>query len=248
MMNTRRVVLLFAVALVLLGLMATTPARGKPTDAIIVTGADSVLNLSVTRSTGLENSTSIVGPRFVVQYANSMRNYSLVVSQGLINSTASVVPRFVVQCANSMRDHSLIASQGLIDSTASVAPRIVMQYANSNRAYALSYPAALFGDSTPPQIIGAVTTSGNEANFVVSWTTNEFARSVFFYRTQPGEYPWVITDTLYYKDHSVVLSGLTAGQPYYFKIRSVDLSGNSSDSIEYSFVTKSYVYLPIVKK
>ena len=246
MMNARKMLFLFAI--VLSGLIVASPAKGKPTDAIIVTGASSVLDLAITRSTGLETSTSGVGSRFVVQYANSMRDYSFVTSQGLIDSTGIVVPRFVVQYANSMRNYTLTASQELIHSTTSVAPRMVMQYANSNRAYALKFPTGLFPDNTPPQISGTVSTSGNAVNFVVSWTTNEFARSVFSYGTESGVsvYPWVITDTLYSKNHSVMLNGLTSGQTYYFKIRSTDLSGNTSDSQEYSFVTKRYIYLPLV--
>jgi hypothetical protein len=248
MMNVRRFILLFVATLALLGLVGTMPVKGKPTDAIIVTGASSVLNLSVTRSTGLENSVSGVGPRFVVQYANSMRNYNMIASQGLISSTGTVGPRFVVQYANSMRNYGLSASQGLINSTAGVEPRIIMQYANSNRNYSLHYPAGLIGDNIPPQITSSVTYNGSGTSETINWTTNEFAQSVLYYGTQSGIYPWVVTDTLYYASHAFNLAGLTTGTRYYFKIRSIDLSGNAALSNEYTFVTKRYVYLPLVLK
>ncbi len=240
MMNTRRVVFtLVAVLILLLGLAVVLPARGKPTDSIIVSGASSVLDLSVTRSTGLENLVSGVGPRFVVQYANSMRFFNLAAPPALPN----VGPRFVVQYANSMRNYGLVAPQ----TTLVVAPRIVMQYANSNTAYGLRYPSALIGDHVPPQIT-AVTTTVSAANRVfVSWTTDEFANGVFSYGARSGSYTSTLTDTLYYRDHSVILTSLASGK-YYFAIRSADQSGNTSVSQEYSFTTKTFVYLPTVLK
>jgi hypothetical protein len=108
--------------------------------------------------------------------------------------------------------------------------RFILQYANTNRELQLAYPTALFNDVTPPQINDVA------ANFgIITWITDEFADSEVIYGESAGQYTQSVQDPLYVKQHEITLTGLTAGTTYYYKVRSADRSGNTFESVEYSF-------------
>ncbi|QLQ04673.1 MAG: fibronectin type III domain-containing protein [Anaerolineae bacterium] len=53
----------------------------------------------------------------------------------------------------------------------------------------------------------------------ITWTTDEFATSEVRYGTAPGAYTHTVSDPLFEKNHSLTLTGLTAGRTYYFIVR-----------------------------
>jgi len=57
------------------------------------------------------------------------------------------------------------------------------------------------------------------------------------YGTSSGAYTKQEYDELFVKNHSVSLYNLSSGTKYYFVVKSIDLSGNSAESSEYSFTT-----------
>ena len=90
--------------------------------------------------------------------------------------------------------------------------------------------AASFGttDVTPP-VISAVSAAGSGTSATVTWTTDETSTSVVAYGTSAT----ALTSTANGgsgTSHSVTLSGLTANTRYYYRVTSVDPSGNSATS------------------
>ena len=63
--------------------------------------------------------------------------------------------------------------------------------------------------------------------------TNEYADAAVLYGTLPGVYTQTISNPLYFKLHSINLTGLTVGIPYHYEVRNVDRSGNIFVSTEY---------------
>ncbi len=247
MMNARKVALLLAVILSVLAF--TVPAASKPSDQIIVNYADEVRETSVSMTQDLLDSIAGVGPRIVLQYANELRPVGLVaVPSSLQTLLDQVSARVVVQYANTIRRDGLIAVPSALQTLlGQVSDRIIFQYANVNRQEALAYPAALFNDTTLPQMSSITARPTGSGNVTISWITDEFATSTVLYGTQPGVYPQTVSDPLYTKQHTITLTGLTPGTTYYYKVRSTDRSGNTTTSSEHSF-TQVFVYLPLVMR
>lgn len=127
-----------------------------------------------------------------------------------------------------------------------VAERIVFQYANANREVELAYPE-LIDDTTKPQIGDVAANPAGGVNALITWTTDEFATSTVLYGTQSGSYPQTVHDPLYVKQHEITLA-VTPGTTYYYRVRSTDLSGNTSTSAEHSLTAILSAYLPVVMR
>jgi len=223
----RGLLLLAGILAVLVGLggLLTSRTLGQETD-IVVTGADEVKKFAVPAAlpSDLTGRLAGVAPRLVLNGANHIR---------YIPVTATLPPQL----------QTLLGQVG---------PRVVVLAANQTRQTPLVYPRALFNDTTPPQIrnIVVVVPPDNPTSAVDTWTTDEFATSVVRYGTRSGVYPWVVSDPLYYRQHRVVLTGLTQGTVYYYRVESTDRSGNTAASAEYTFVQRSLsrLYLPFITR
>jgi predicted phage tail protein len=128
-----------------------------------------------------------------------------------------------------------------------VQPRVIIQAAKTNRANALSYPVALIGDTTQPQI-SAIAASRQGSTATVSWTTDDVADSAVLYGTQSGNLSQTVGDPLYLKQHELTLTGLTAGVAYYYRVRSVDRSGNVALSQERVLQGQSLLFVPLIRR
>jgi hypothetical protein len=82
----------------------------------------------------------------------------------------------------------------------------------------------------------------------VSWYTNEVATGMIEYGTSPGNYTQTLSDSAFTTQHYFVLSGLTLGQRYYFRVSNTFQSNDPYQSIEYSFVAQTAVYLPLITR
>ena len=246
MMNTRKATLFLAILLLLLAF--AVPAASQSGDSIIVNNADEVRETAVSMDQDLVDSLASAGPRIVLQYANELRHIGLVaVPSSLQTLLDQVSARVVVQYGNTIRREGLAAMPGALQTLLDqVSDRIIFQYANTNRQESLVYPTALFNDTTSPLISGITCRTIAPDSVIITWTTDEFATSTVLYGTQPGVYPYTVSDPLYTKQHEITLTGLAPGTTYYYEVRSTDRSGNTATSSEQSAIAQINVYLPLV--
>ncbi len=247
-MNVRKATLLLVV--ILSALAFAIPIASESNDHIIINNADDVKDASVSVSQDLADSLAGIGPRIVLQYANQLRPVGLVaVPCSLQTLLDQVSDRIIVQYANAIRQDDLAAVPSALQTLlGQVSDRIILQYANANRGLQLVYPVALINDTTSPQVSGITASMIDSDTAIITWTTDEFATSTVFYGTQPGVYPQTVSNPLYTKHHKITLIGMASGVTYYYKVRSTDRSGNTTTSMEHSFSTQRYVYLPLVIK
>lgn len=91
------------------------------------------------------------------------------------------------------------------------------------------------GDGTPPQISN-ITAIPQAAFSNLSWTTNEFTISSFFWGTTADYSTGAGTETTYSPYHTTTLSGLSPNTIYYYSIEARDAAGNK-DTATGSFTT-----------
>ena len=244
MMKAR--ILLMPITVCALVLALALPVHGQ--GGIIVNGADSVREENASLNPGLGTVTGSVGPRVVLENANTQRQEPVVAPSGVLQGLFSQVqPRVTFQSANSNRHASLASPPGALQTLFSaVQSRVVFDAANTSRSATLSYPVALIGDTTPPQI-SAIAGSRQGSTATISWTTNEFATSSVLYGTQSGTLNQATGDPLFVKQHLVTLTGLAPGTTYYYRVRSVDLSGNVAQSPERVLQSRSLLFVPMVR-
>ena len=108
----------------------------------------------------------------------------------------------------------------------------------------LLFPKELINDTTPPIITNITVTNITYDSATIKWDTDEFANSLVKYGISSGAYTKQEYDELFVKNHSVSLYNLSPGTKYYFVVKSVDLSGNSVESSEYSFTTSGTLNQP----
>ena len=181
----------------------------------------------------------------IVNNANTVRQDSFILDQDLGTLFTSVDSRIVVQYANHLREISLVNFPSTLGTLISqVSDRIIMLYANNNRQETLTYPIDFFNDSTAP----IITNIAAQGMGIITWETNEFATSTAIYDVAIVVDMVEITDPLFTKQHRVVLTGLTPGEEYNYRVRSMDRSGNTSTSSEYSFTAQESLttFLPFI--
>ena len=117
--------------------------------------------------------------------------------------------------------------------------RVKSQDAAGNLATSGDYTftTAASPDTTPPVtsniVISNITT--NEAT--ITWTTDEVATSQVEYGTSTLYGNFSNQDNSLAISHTITLSGLTPDTIYYFRIISIDQSGNNGTSPDYNFTT-----------
>jgi len=181
----------------------------------------------------------------IVNNADTVQQDSFSMTQDLSNLFPNVGPRIVVQFANHLREISLVDVPSALGTLFSqVSDRIIMQFANNNRDEILTYPNDFFNDSTSP-VISNVAAQGMG---IITWTTDEYATSTVIYDITSVVDTVDITDPLFTKQHRVILTGLTPGEEYSYRVRSTDRSRNTSTSSEYSFIAQESLttFLPFI--
>jgi len=121
---------------------------------------------------------------------------------------------------------------GLADSNA-----VVKESCETNNS--ASSGAISVKDSTPPTI-SAVTSSGATASSAtITWKTDEPSSSEVEYGIAAAYGSVTALATSLVTNHSVTLSGLTAGSVYHFRVHSKDSAGNEAQSGDSTFTTAS---------
>jgi hypothetical protein len=148
----------------------------------------------------------------------------------------NIPPRFVVEHANGIRFYNVPPiSSTLLTLMRQVPDRFVIQYANADRFYSFIYPAAMISDTIPPTITEAVTCTINSTDSItISWMTNEYADGAVLYGTLPGVYSQTVSNPLYFRLHSITITGLRRGIDYHYVVRDADRSRNVYVSPEYT--------------
>ena len=77
-------------------------------------------------------------------------------------------------------------------------------------------------------VISAITAAVNTSSATITWTTNTPSNSRVDFGTAPNSLTQNAASASMVTSHSVALSGLIQGTTYYFRVTSVDASGNSS--------------------
>jgi hypothetical protein len=89
-----------------------------------------------------------------------------------------------------------------------------------------------------PAVISDVAAVPGNTTCTITWTTDKPATSQVRYGTSPGSYPYsTAQDPAQVTSHSVLLTGLNPSTTYYYQVISVDASGRTTYSAEYSFTT-----------
>lgn len=92
-------------------------------------------------------------------------------------------------------------------------------------------------DVTAPTISDIVVSAVTTSTATITWATSEAATRFLDYGITTSFELGTETVSGYYTSHSVALMGLSEGQTYYFRIRAVDIAGNSATSTTQSFTT-----------
>jgi len=247
MMKRLHIILPLLLAILAFGILQ--PVRGQGS-GFIIENADATNTLSFTSSSELETLIDQVAPRFVMEFANANKVYTLTPIPSALNDLLDAMgPRFVMESANTNEVYDLTPIPTQLDTLlGQIAPRFVLQFANANRELALAFPVDLIDDITPPQGTSIEAEPTGDTSTTVSWTTDEYADSTVECGTQSGAYTMTFSEPLYVKVHAVTVTGLTPGTTYYCQVSSTDLSGNTYQSEEFTFVQKDerFIYLPLV--
>lgn len=229
--------------------MLTRPAAGQQPDAvddlIVVGNADAIRTETVVSNSSLNGVLAGAATRVAVEFANAVHFPDFAPPPaGLSTALSQVATRIPVEFANAARHFVLTAPPApLTANLGAVTSRIAMEFANANRSVVLSYPLQLVKDTSAP-VINTPSRSGTK----VTWTTNEFTRTVFRYGTSPSQLTQELVDSNYAKTHEVTLPALGPGVTYYYQITATDLSGNVSNSTIYEVKGEIRLFLPAVRK
>ncbi|MBI4185790.1 fibronectin type III domain-containing protein [Candidatus Berkelbacteria bacterium] len=95
-------------------------------------------------------------------------------------------------------------------------------------------------DTSAPSLSNLSAGSISTATATITWTSNEDATGQVKYGTSVGSYPSSSsTVSTRSTNHSIALSGLSAGTTYYLQVVGTDEAGNEGTSSEASFTTTS---------
>ena len=92
-------------------------------------------------------------------------------------------------------------------------------------------------DTTPPEISGLGSSYVGETMAIVAWTTNEASTSQVEFGATTDYGASSLLDITMVTNHSVVLSGLAAGNTYHYRVKSRDDWGNEASAQGITLVT-----------
>lgn len=92
-------------------------------------------------------------------------------------------------------------------------------------------------DTTPPVISSITASAITSSNATITWTTNEAADSQIDYGLTTSYGTSSSLNTALSTNHSIIISGLSAGTIYNYRVKSKDASGNLATSLNSTFQT-----------
>ncbi len=91
-------------------------------------------------------------------------------------------------------------------------------------------------DTVAP-VISGITSTVSTSSATIKWHTNEFATAQVWYGTSTTLGSSTTLNVNLMKEHSQILSGLTASSTYYYSVGSKDAAGNLATSSQQTFAT-----------
>ena len=135
-------------------------------------------------------------------------------------------------------EHSYNATGLSPNTTYEIGTRTVDDSGNINLTWVNdTAKTSLAPDTTPPVITNVTAVNVTINSAIIAWNTNEASDSLIKYGTESGNYTLQKYDSQKVTLHRVNLIGLLPNTTYYFVVNSTDQSGNSNESMEYSFIT-----------
>jgi len=201
-------------------LLTFLPPSGADTTAPVITAGPQAINITETSfvvswSTN-EPSTSVVNVGTTGSYGTNFSNASLVLSHAVTvtGRTASTLYHYRARSTD----------------------------AAGNEVVGTDLTVTTFAggvtDTTPPVISNITVSNITTTTAQVYWELNEYATGVVLYGTTVALGQSSATETSFaWNYHTFTLAGLTAGTQYFYKVRSVDASGNIALSDVASFTT-----------
>lgn len=102
-------------------------------------------------------------------------------------------------------------------------------------------------DLTPPVISNVASGNITQTSATITWNTDEASDAQVEYGLTAAYGASSPLDANFLTAHSVVLSGLTAGETYHYRVKSRDAAGNLAASDDFTFTTLSGVpELPVI--
>ena len=99
-------------------------------------------------------------------------------------------------------------------------------------------------DTTAPVISGVVASMISSTQATVKWNTDEASDSQVDYGQSTSYGNTSAMNSNQATSHSVVLSGLTAGTAYYYRVKSCDAEGNLAVASDFTFTTPLRIHKP----
>ena len=109
-------------------------------------------------------------------------------------------------------------------------------------AAAGNYAANYFQDITPPVISNVVATPHPDGTVTITWNTDEISDSKVDFGTVSNNLSQNVSNSSLVTSHSVVLTGLTPGTVYYYRVTSADAFLNSATFPIISNAPLSFVF------
>lgn len=241
----KRYIALFGFIVLLLAYSALSLSADP--NLIIVEHADLYETSALTDSPTLMGLLNAVADRITLTYGDTVRHLSLAaVPPALSTLLNAVADRIRLTYGDRVRHLPLaVVPPALQTELNAIADRFVLQYPDDNRRFTLNYPLAIIGDTAPPTIVSTPQSSFTGSTARITWTTNEFTTYVLQYGVSSGSYPNQVSSSLFNRQHTAVITGLT-GDLYYYRIVNTDLSGNTSTSQEFVLEAEQNIFLPVI--
>lgn len=211
----------------------------------VTTNANTTSDVSApTRPTGL-SATNITSSSFTLNWATSTDDtlsasqihYDVYGSSQACNVNAIAGYCGAVTGATSMQISGLLPSTTYGTATGVTAGFVVQAYDNSLHYSAgstiLSVTTIAGVDTTAP-VISNVQVNATATNATVTWTTNE-ASNTYVEFGPTTAYGLNASNASMVTSHSQVITGLTSGNTYNYRVKSTDVAGNTATSANYSF-------------
>jgi hypothetical protein len=93
-----------------------------------------------------------------------------------------------------------------------------------------------------------IVTVAGPGKMAISWHTPEAATGLIEYGTTSDNYAQTLSNSAFTTHHYFVLSGLTLGETYYFRVNNTFQSSDPYQSDEYTFVAQTAFYLPLIAR
>ncbi len=114
--------------------------------------------------------------------------------------------------------------------------RVLSSDAAGNQAVSDDFTFTTMPDTTPPTIGSVIVSGQTGAEATVTWMTNEPSDTQIEYGTTAEYGNTTVLNTSMQNSHAQVLSGLTNGQLYHFRVLSSDEAGNLAISEDRTFM------------